>query len=135
MKVAVMFALAVLLVGGIVIFLYDPGADSPASVVESSDRPVLVEQELTFQDDAIDAGSKGLTIEARLDADPGAMELKALEQESEILELAAEYDVVRADPTQRQDHQKLMKEKLAAYSETVLPVILEKANASAEADQ
>jgi hypothetical protein len=47
-------------------------------------------------------------------------------QEGEILEMAREYDSVRADPQKRQALRDEMEQSLATYSETILPIAMEK---------
>lgn len=48
------------------------------------------------------------------------------QQEEKILAMAREYDTVRADPKQRQALREEMQQALATYSETVLPIAMEK---------
>lgn len=50
----------------------------------------------------------------------------AQEQEEKILAMAREYEAVRADPRKRQVLREEMAQALAAYSETVLPIAMEK---------
>lgn len=50
----------------------------------------------------------------------------AQEQEEKILAMAREYEAVRADPQKRQVLREEMAQALAAYSETVLPIAMEK---------
>ncbi|MBR9911262.1 MAG: hypothetical protein GYB33_13015 [Gammaproteobacteria bacterium] len=60
-------------------------------------------------------------------------EIAALEKEQELLQMAEQYETVRSDPDKREAHRQAMKEKLAAYSDAVLPIAMEKARLAQEA--
>lgn len=53
-------------------------------------------------------------------------EIAALEAEQELLVMAEDYDAVRSDKQEREAHLQLMKARLSAYSDAVLPIVLEK---------
>tara|TARA_R110002049_G_scaffold95306_18_gene234025 strand:- start:1641 stop:2066 length:426 start_codon:yes stop_codon:yes gene_type:complete len=53
----------------------------------------------------------------------------AVRHEEAILDMVGEYEEVRSDPEKRQTLRAKMKQELAAYSDAVLPVALEKMDA------
>ncbi len=59
-----------------------------------------------------------------------AQKASVIEQEEKLLGLAREYESLRSEPDKRKTHREDMQQQLAAYSEDVLPVALEKIKAA-----
>ena len=127
----------VFLMLGSVYFLWQTQSDRDSSVAVIEQNPSATvngrNAELHRNAEESEAGSKSGVVNP---AQPGGythqQEIAALEKEQELLQLAKEYDEVRSDPDKREAHRAEMKEKLAAYSEAVLPIALEKARATQE---
>lgn len=116
----------VLVVGGLSLFLANDTA-TPQVTEGQATRTDPVQEAVS-----VDEGPAGLPHQpaARPKQAPPAVtqaqRVVADQQEEKILAMAREYDTVRADPKQRQDLREELQQALAAYSETVLPIAMEK---------
>ena len=62
------------------------------------------------------------------------LETEVQEDEADLLKLAREYDTLRFNSESRIQHREKMQEKLALYSENILPIALEKIKSSQSAN-
>ncbi len=116
----------VLLVGGLLLFL-----------ANDNDRPQVPEGQAVRTDPvqevvSMDEGPTGLPHQPAAQPNQAplavtqAQRAVADQQEEKILAMAREYDTVRADPKQRQVLREELQQALATYSETLLPIAMEK---------
>ena len=116
----------VLVVGGLSLFL-----------ANDTDTPQVTEGQALRTDPAqeaalVDQGPAGLPHPPAAQpnqAPPAVTQAQravADQQEEKILAMAREYDTVRADPQKRQVLREELQQALATYSETVLPIAMEK---------
>jgi hypothetical protein len=116
----------VLIGGGLSLFLTND-YDTP-QVTELREMRADPEQKVALPEKAPVGMPDENSAQSKQEAPAVTLQQMALadKQEGEILEMAREYDSVRADPQKRQALRDEMEQSLATYSETILPIAMEK---------